>query len=141
MEKTAPKNLNPKDEDDIALKPSVRTLQVLIVDDNEEAAKVLGWMIEMLDHTPHIVYNGTDALKVAQDIKPDVVLLDIGMPSMNGYEICQMMRRLPDLEKTTFIAQTGWSKPEHVEFSKQAGFDYHLVKPIEIKTLQNLLAS
>ena len=83
--------------------------------------------------------DGQTAIALAKSFIPDAVLLDIGLPGMNGYEICEAMRREPALKNTLFIAQTGWSQREHRERSKEAGFDYHLVKPVSIDALKNIL--
>ena len=129
-----------KEIEDPSIKIQDQELQILVVDDNKTSAQVLGWMLEILGHKAHLAYNGPDAITLAQRVKPDVLLLDIGLPKMNGYEMCQMMRKLPELEHSLFVAQTGWGRPEHRQFSQEAGFDYHLVKPIDIQTLKTLLS-
>lgn len=116
-------------------------LKVLVVDDNVESAQTLGWMIETLGHEPFVAYNGTTALEAAKSFLPHVVLLDIGMPQMNGYELCQIMKQSHDLRNTVFIAQTGWSKKDNQAISKEAGFDHYLVKPVDIAKLEKLLKS
>ena len=83
--------------------------------------------------------NGPTAIELAKSFCPDVVLCDIGMPEMNGYEVCQTMHKEPVLQNTTFIALTGWGQKEQIERSKEAGFDYHLVKPLDINALKNIL--
>ncbi|MDP9128685.1 MAG: response regulator, partial [Pseudomonadota bacterium] len=85
--------------------------------------------------------DGTTALKAAQSFRPHVVFLDIGLPGMNGYEVCEAMRRDTGLNRTVIIAQTGWGQKEHLERSKKAGFDHHLIKPVDIKHLEKLLLS
>ena len=114
-------------------------LRILIVDDNVESAKTLGWMIEALGYEPFIAYNGAEALELSRTAPPDAVLLDIGMPEMNGYELCQIMKQSHDLRNTVFIAQTGWDKKDNQEISKEAGFDHYLVKPVDIAELEKLL--
>jgi CheY-like chemotaxis protein len=118
---------------------SAHSYRVLVVDDNETCAKVMMWGLEALGHTAKMATDGQTAIALATSFIPDAVLLDIGLPGMNGYEICQAMRKEPSLSHTLFIAQTGWSQREHKERSKEAGFDYHLVKPIDIETLQYVL--
>lgn len=115
------------------------TLNILIVDDNIESAQTLGWMVEIFGHKPTLSHTGQDALGMVNALAPNVVLLDIGLPGMNGYEVCKAMRQLPDMANTTFIAQTGWGQAEHRERSKEAGFDFHLVKPVDIVELENLI--
>jgi len=117
------------------------TLRVLVVDDNESVTKTFGWMLEALGHEARVARDGLTALAMARSFLPDVVMLDIGLPGMNGYEICQKMRAEPGLAGCVFIAQTGWSQPEHVERSKKAGFDHHWVKPIPMDRLEKLLSS
>lgn len=113
--------------------------RLLVVDDNENCAKVIMWGLEALGHTAQMATDGQTAIALAKSFIPDAVLLDIGLPGMNGYEICQAMRKEPSLSHTVFIAQTGWSLKEHKERSLKAGFDYHLVKPVDIEALKKLL--
>ena len=98
------------------------------------------WTMEGMGHISQMALDGKTAIKKAKIFKPDVVLLDIGLPDMNGYEICQAMRREPALCNTIFIAQTGWAQKEHRIRSKEAGFDHHLVKPVDITALKNILS-
>lgn len=114
-------------------------LKILIVDDNVESAKTLGWMIEALGYEPFVTYNGADALEASRTFLPHAVLLDLGMPRMNGYELCQIMKQSHDLRNTVFIAQTGWDKKDNQEISKEAGFDHYLTKPVAIVELEKLL--
>jgi len=125
------------DEESTAEKP--QNYRILIVDDNKSCAITMMWTMEMLGHTAEMVVDGPTAIELAKSFQPDVVLLDIGLPGMNGYEICEAMHKDPVLQNTIFIAQTGWGQKEHRERSREAGFDYHLVKPIDITALKNLL--
>jgi CheY-like chemotaxis protein len=111
-------------------------VRILIIDDNFEAARTLGWALEMYGHEVKYDLSGRKGIDTARDFMPQVVLMDIGMPEMNGYETCQIMREIPGLEKTVFIAQTGWGQDADRERSRSAGFAHHLVKPVEISTLQ-----
>ena len=113
--------------------------QILVVDDNEACAKVMMWTLEELGQTAQIALDGKTALAIAKSSKHDLILLDIGIPVMNGYEICQEMRKDPALKNTFIVAQTGWGESEHRQRSKAAGFDYHLVKPVNIETLQKII--
>jgi len=113
--------------------------RVLVVDDNANCAKIMLWTLEALGHTGEMATDGQTALALANSFPPDVVFLDIGLPDMNGYEICQAMRKNPVLQNTLLVAQTGWGQREHREHTKQAGFDYHLVKPVSIDALKNIL--
>ncbi len=114
-------------------------MKVLIVDDNPASAQTLCWMLELFDHQGIQAHAGEEALRLAEKEKPDMVLMDIGLPDIDGYEACKRMRDMPELQKTLFVAQTGWSSDHHREKSKEAGFAYHLVKPVELETLRGLL--
>jgi CheY-like chemotaxis protein len=119
----------------------VNPLRVMIVDDNDASAKTLGWAIEAAGHEVMIADSGQAAIENVKEFLPQVVLLDIGLPGMNGFEICQVMRQMPELAKTTFIAQTGWSTDEHKRMAAEAGFDHHLVKPVSLARIEELLNS
>ncbi len=114
--------------------------RILIVDDNIASAKTMMWMVELLGNVAEVAHEGNAAVKLALNFHPDIVLLDIGLPGMNGYEICEIMRRMPSLQKTVFVAQTGWGQKEHLERSKSAGFDHHLVKPVDMTLLKNIIS-
>jgi signal transduction histidine kinase/DNA-binding response OmpR family regulator len=116
-----------------------KTLRVLVVDDNEASAKTMGWMMEMLGHQVRLAHDGPTAITLANSYKPDVVLLDIGLPGMNGYEVCMALKQEPSCQNTIFIAQTGWGQKEHRDRSRQAGFDHHLVKPVDLETLKDIV--
>lgn len=118
---------------------SQKTLRVLIVDDNAASAQTVGWMVELLGFEAKTATSGRSALDIALPYRPHVVLLDIGIPDINGFEICRALRKIPELCDTLFIAQTGWSQDEHRRLSREAGFHHHLVKPIDIKVLEDLL--
>jgi CheY-like chemotaxis protein len=124
-------------EETVVEKP--HNYRILVVDDNETLAKTIMWTLEILGHTAKIALDGQTALALATSFLPDVVLLDIGLPGMNGYEICQAMRKELVLRNTIIIAQTGWGEKEHRERSKKAGFDYHMVKPVNIEALKDIL--
>ncbi len=114
---------------------------ILIVDDNEASAETLAMMLEAVGNEVQVARNGRDAVRMAVKMKPDLVLLDIGLPEIDGYEVCRMLRREPSLRGTKIVAQTGWSLPEQKRMAQEAGFDEHLVKPIDLQALQDLLAS
>jgi CheY-like chemotaxis protein/two-component sensor histidine kinase len=112
--------------------------RVLIVDDNEASAKTLGWMLEMMGHDIRLAHEGRKAIETADAYNPHIILLDIGLPGMNGYEVCETLRQRPALKNCVIIAQTGWGQKEHVERSRAAGFNHHLVKPIRMEKLQEI---
>lgn len=126
-------------EEEVTIKASPPHYRILVVDDDKACANVLMWTLEILGHTVQMALDGPTAIALAKSFLPDIALLDIGLPEMNGYEICQTMRREPALQNIVFIAQTGWGQKEHRERSKEAGFDYHLVKPVDMEALKNIL--
>ena len=115
--------------------------RVLVVDDNRDAAESLGMLLTMLGATVHVSYSGADALKALATHKPSVVLLDIGMPEMDGYEVARRIRELPDFREVTLIALTGWGQEKDRRRSRRAGFDFHLTKPANVDALETLLVS
>ncbi|HZR70178.1 MAG TPA: PAS domain S-box protein [Burkholderiales bacterium] len=115
-------------------------LRILVVDDNINAADSLATLLELAGHEVRVAYEGEAALLVAEAFKPQVVLLDIGMPGMDGYEVGRMLRQKPQTRSALLIAITGWGAPDDLRRSKEAGFDHHLVKPVEPAALQRLLA-
>ncbi len=114
-------------------------VRVLIVDDNEAITKTFGWMLEMLGHEARVAQDGPTAIALARTFLPNVVILDVSMPGMDGYEVCEKMRAEPEMANCIFISQTGWTQPEHLERSRKAGFDHHWVKPTPIERLEGLL--
>ena len=87
----------------------------------------------------HVVHDGAAALAALATYRPSVVLLDIGMPGMDGYELARRMRQQLDGEEVTLIALTGWSQEQHLRLSQEAGIDYHLIKPVDCEALLGLL--
>jgi CheY-like chemotaxis protein len=112
-----------------------------LADDNETFAETFGQMLEYLGHDVQVAHDGISAVSLAFSFLPEVVLLDIGLPGLNGYEVCKKIRAADKLKNSVLIAQTGYSQPEHHERSKEAGFDHHLVKPVKISNLEALLMS
>ncbi len=116
-------------------------LRILVADDNRDAAETLAVLLEVLGHRVRHVHDGAAAVQLAGEMGLDVILLDIGMPKLNGYEACRQIRTLPDGHKPTIVAITGWGQPEDLKASKDAGFDHHLVKPVDPTALTDMLAS
>ncbi|HEY4373685.1 MAG TPA: response regulator [Burkholderiales bacterium] len=112
---------------------------VLVVDDNQDAAESLGVLLEVMGHEVHIAYDGEQALEMAATLEPDVVLMDINLPKLNGYDAAQQMRALDSMRGATLVALTGWGQGEHRQRSLNAGFDHHLVKPVGLEDLEALL--
>lgn len=115
--------------------------RVLVVDDNHDAADSLGTLLQLLGADVQIVYNGPDALEAIHTYLPAVVLLDIGMPGMDGYEVAKRIRQQSLFRDMTLIALTGWGQEADRQRSQNAGFNYHLIKPPELSALQSLLIS
>ncbi|MFO0809323.1 MAG: PAS domain S-box protein [Gemmataceae bacterium] len=115
--------------------------KVLVVDDNRDAAESLGVLLKLLGADVKVVFSGPDALEALATYKPAVVLLDIGMPGMDGHEVARRIRQQPDAKDVTLIALTGWGQEEDRLRSESAGFDYHLIKPADVNALQTLLVS
>ncbi len=129
---------------DIARRPSdepasEKALKVLVVDDNVDVAHVVGWMLEEVGHEYHLVHDGREAIAEARWFRPDVVLLDIGLPYMDGYEVCRAFRADSELKNMPIIAQTGWGQSKDKALAAEAGFDHHLTKPVELAELSRVL--
>ena len=118
----------------------VHALKVLVVDDNVEVAQTVGWMLEEIGHQYQLVHDGRQALQAAREFRPDAILLDIGLPVMDGYAVCRAFRQDDLFKKTTIIAQTGWGQEQVKDLASDAGFDHHLVKPVAYEELERLLA-
>ena len=110
-----------------------------MVDDNEDAAEVLAAGLELLGHQTRVAHDGPAALRVLADFKPDIALLDIGLPVMDGYELARRLRQDPSLAHTRLVAVTGYGQDSDRRRSKEAGFDAHLVKPIQLPELDALI--
>jgi two-component system CheB/CheR fusion protein len=115
-------------------------LRVLVVDDNADSARTLAWAIELDGYEVDVCLNGPQALETARTFRPHVVLLDLGMPGMNGYEVCKALRADTMLGHIKVIAQTGWSDPAAKRRTAESGFDLHLVKPVNMTVLSDMLA-
>ena len=116
-------------------------LNVLVVDDSVDMAESMAMLVKAAGHDVRTVYDGSSALQAAVEFPPDVVLLDIGLPGMNGYEVARSIRQQGFLQDVTLIALTGYGQSADREASHQAGFDHHLVKPVEFKDVQSILAT
>lgn len=114
--------------------------RVLVVDDNVDAADSLATLLRLSGHEVRVAHDGAAALAVVRDYRPDIAFLDIGMPGMDGYEVARRLRAQPGLERALLVALTGWGSPEDRRRTTDAGFDHHLVKPVEPAVLESLLA-
>lgn len=118
----------------------MQLLRVLIVDDLRDAADSMAVLLKLLGYEVRVAYDGPLAVEVAREFRPDAVLLDLGLPGLSGYEVAQRVRAVPGLEQTFLVALTGYGQEEDRRRTTQAGFDAHLLKPADLKTLQSLLA-
>lgn len=121
------------------LVPTTRPRRILIVDDNADAATLLSATLECLGHETRVAYDGPSALQVVLGFQPEVAVLDIGLPAMDGYELAERLRSLPHLHHTRLIALTGYGQGSDQERSRAAGFDAHCVKPVQLSRLEELL--
>jgi CheY-like chemotaxis protein len=121
--------------------PQLKRQRILVVDDNRDAADSLGMLLKVLGADVCIARDGVEALKTFSDYDPSVVLLDIGMPGMDGYEVARRIRDSFPERRTAIVAVTGWGQEEDRRRARDAGFDHHLIKPADVETLQGLLAS
>src|SRR4051812_8801179 len=116
-------------------------LRILVVDDSIDSAESMSLVLGIGGHEVRVEHNGPDALRTAAEYRPDVVLMDIGMPGMNGYEVARKMREAPQTREAALIAMTGYGRQADRDQSKAAGFNHHLVKPVDFETLHNLLST
>lgn len=115
-------------------------LRVLVVDDNRAAADMLGKIVTRLGDEVRVAYDGVEAIEAAEEFRPHLVLMDLGMPRMNGYEAAQRLRTLPWGQSIVLTALTGWGQDEDRRRTAEAGFDHHLVKPAEPTEIRKILA-
>lgn len=120
--------------------PPAPPLRLLVVDDNHGVADTLGAMLQFLGHTARAVYDGFTALQTVAFFQPEVILLDIEMPGLDGYAVAQQLRQLPSSREAILVAMTGYADLEDQQRASAAGFDYHLTKPFELSELRQLLA-
>ena len=112
--------------------------RVLVVDDNRDAGESLGLLLSLLGAETHVVTSGDAAFKIIDDYRPNVIILDIGMPGMDGYEVARRIRLKPEWRELLLIALTGWGQEEDRIKTNLAGFDHHLVKPADVSALESL---
>jgi CheY-like chemotaxis protein len=111
-----------------------------VVDDNRDAAETLAVVLRLEGHTVATAHDGHTALELAKSWQPELVLLDLGMPGMDGFEVARRLREQPGLEKVVLAALTGWGQQADRQRTASAGFDHHLVKPVDMNMLMDLLA-
>ncbi|WP_437635501.1 hybrid sensor histidine kinase/response regulator [Sorangium sp. So ce854] len=116
--------------------PSGERLRVLVVDDNEDSAESMAMLLRRMGHEAHAVFDGPSAIELATRLRPDLVLLDIGMPGMTGHDVARALRSTPGLEGLSLFAMTGYGQESDRRATQEAGFDEHLVKPISVDVLR-----
>jgi two-component system, sensor histidine kinase len=113
--------------------------RVLVVDDNQDSAETIAMLIELWGHEAKAVHDGAAALAAAAELRPEVILLDIGLPGIDGYEVARRLRA-DGLGGKLLVAMTGYGRDEDRRLAREAGFDEHLVKPVDPNVLRELLA-
>jgi signal transduction histidine kinase/ActR/RegA family two-component response regulator len=136
-----PRAAAPQEPDHEEVVPSISSCRVLVVDDNRDAADLLARWLTEKGHQVVVAYNGRDALRLADEFKPQVGLLDIGMEGMNGLELAGRLRRASQQPDLFLVAITGWGQEEDLRRSLSAGFDAHLTKPADPDQIASLLAA
>ena len=114
-------------------------LRILIVDDNVDAADSVAWLLRQQTHDVRTAHDGRSALAMASEFRPQVVVLDLGLPELDGYEVSRRLRAAPDTREALIIAVSGYGQDEDRRRSSQAGFDYHFIKPVDFETLLGVL--
>ena len=117
-----------------------RGKRVLVVDDNVSSAETLALLISLSGHTTQVAHSGMAALEAVEAKHPDVVLLDIGLPEMDGFEVARRIRQIDPNRQIMLVAVTGYGQEEDRRKSLEAGFNHHLVKPLDLDQLESILA-
>ena len=116
--------------------------RILIVDDNRDAADSLGLLLGLDGHDVRVAYAGRQALEIIQEpFKPEVAILDLGLPDLSGYDLARLLRQDPNMQRVTLVALTGWGQEEHKQRAREAGFDHHLTKPVDLDLLATVIAT
>jgi CheY-like chemotaxis protein len=115
--------------------------RILVVDDNADAAQSLALLLKAMGSEAHTAGDGAAALRSAEALRPEVILLDIGMPGMDGYDACRAIRAQPWAGGITLVALSGWGQEEHKARARAAGFDHYFVKPVDLEVLRRVLGA
>ena len=118
-----------------------RPLRVLVVDDNQDSARSMALLLRKVGHEVELAFDGRDGLRQAEAQRPDIVLLDIGLPGLSGFEVAQRIRQRSDLAGMGLVAVSGYGLDGDRQQAREAGFDAHLLKPVAFDDLLQLLAS
>jgi CheY-like chemotaxis protein len=113
--------------------------RIVVIDDNKNQAQSLKKLLEAIGHDVRVAYDGSAAMKLLANFVPDFALVDIGLPKISGYELAQWMREQSQFRNVILIAQTGWGREQDRNHARDAGFDHHLVKPIDHQRLLQIL--
>jgi PAS domain S-box-containing protein len=125
---------------DGAIPAAVIPKKILVVDDNVDAAEAMSMLLTIIGHETRVAHDGPEALDAVRSYGPDVVLLDLGLPGMTGFEVCENIRKMDVTTPPLVVALTGWGQDSDRKKSREAGFDHHLVKPVDYDALADLLA-
>ncbi len=121
--------------------PAVLSRRILVVDDNRDAADSLAMLLGVQGHEVHTCYDGLAAIEAVRTFRPQVALVDIGLPTIDGYEAARRIRETAEGKAIVLVAITGWGQEEDRRRSAQAGFDRHITKPVELRELESVLAA
>jgi CheY-like chemotaxis protein len=133
--------ISPVSQEPPGVKPVAKVqCHILVVDDNQDSAGSLAMLLKLHGHEVHTAHDGIEAVEAAEKFKPDVILLDIGLPRLNGYEAARLIRKQERDKPLVLVALTGWGQEEDRRLSEEAGFDAHMVKPVDLDQLAGLLA-
>jgi CheY-like chemotaxis protein len=135
--RTEPLSIEPPDDTQTAARPKRR---ILVVDDNRDSANSMAMILKLLGNEVGTAHDGVEAVKTAERFRPEVVLMDVGMPCLDGYQATRQIREQAWGKTMTIIALTGWGQEGDKVKSRQAGCNAHLVKPVNLEELQKLLA-
>ncbi len=123
-----------------AVTPSSAASRIVVIEDNLDAAEVLADVLQLEGHEVHVAHDGRSGLELVRRVRPDLVLCDIGLPDLDGYEVAQALRRDEALGATRLIAVSGYAQPEDRQRALEAGFDEHMAKPLSPRDLMKALA-
>lgn len=113
--------------------------RILVVDDNQDATETMSMLLTLSGHQVQVAVDGETALETAAEFKPEIILLDVGLPGMHGYEVAERLRSLPENKNVVIIALTGYGQEQDRRRAKEAGFDFHFVKPVDFEKLESLV--
>jgi CheY-like chemotaxis protein len=119
-------------------KPDIKPRRILVADDNRDSAESMSMLLKLSGHDVHLAHTGAEALEVAKHVRPEIAILDIGMPDLTGYELAERIRHEAWGEYITLIAVTGWGQDSDKRRALAAGFDHHLTKPVDPDRLEGL---